>query len=235
MLTQSCDPTIYSTSGDKFAVREGRQTELRNVQTFALHFFRNAQRNDSVHDFKDHEGKHECVQYDQRGSPELRKELGYVPVKQAGHTLSSLAEVRRCADTVPACPVGTIGEDTDANRPQPAAIAVHGDGTAGVVDLEYPLVKKDPYTNQNAGKNADDNGGVRANKCTRRGDGDQTSEHAVACHTDVGFAKLEVPEDHCCCRSGNSSKIRVHGNDGDAQVRRAKGGAGVKTHPAEQE
>src|SRR5208283_5257155 len=104
------------------------------------------QRVDSVHDFKHHEGKAECVQRQESGSAKLREELRHVPMEKTRHTLACCAKVRCRSDAIPACPVGTIGENTDTNGSQPAAVSVHGDSPAGIVDLDHPLIKENPQT-----------------------------------------------------------------------------------------
>ena len=84
-----------------------------------------------------------------KGRPaKLHQELARVAVEQAGDALAGVAEIVGRADAVPSGAVSAVGKNADANRAQPAAIAVDGNRAAGIVDLEHAIVEEHAEADQ---------------------------------------------------------------------------------------
>src|ERR1022692_2792590 len=144
-------------------------------------------------------------------------------MEQAGDALAGVAQIFRRADAVPAGAVSAIGKDSYADSTKPSAVAVDGNCAAGVVDLQNAVVEENASTHQQASQSSDYDRSRGGDEGARGRYGDQSSQHAIACHGDVGLTENEVPEDHGSRGSGNASKIRVDRNRSDAQVGRTQG------------
>src|SRR4029453_7443336 len=98
-------------------------------------------------------------------------------VEETGDPLPRGAEIARRPYAVPTGSIGTVRENADANRAEPAAVSVDRDGAARIVDLEDALVEEHAQADDDAGHHADDHGRVRVDEGARRGDRDEPGEH----------------------------------------------------------
>jgi hypothetical protein len=122
--------------------------ELWHVQAFLFCLGGYAHAFCFVHAPEDYVGCAEGPDGVERCSHELAEELAGIAVEQAGDALAGVAKICGGADAVPARAVGAIGEDADADRAQPAAVAVDGDGAAGIVDFQHAVVEENAAAHQ---------------------------------------------------------------------------------------
>jgi hypothetical protein len=109
---------------------------------------------------------------------------------------------------------------------------MHGDRTDGIVDAAL-FPEKDRYYHQPASHCPDDHRACWVNKGARRGNGHQTSQHAITAHSWIRLEALQHERQHRGQRCDNASKHGVHHNEADAQVRPGKRRARIEAEPAE--
>src|ERR1700728_104215 len=124
-----------------------QHAKFRHVQAFQFHFLADAHRAPRVHGFKNNKGCAESVNREQSSAAELHYELRPIAVKQAGYALAGFPEIRRCAHTIPADAVGTIGENSERDGAEPATISVNRNRSAGIIDLENSFIEQNAQTN----------------------------------------------------------------------------------------
>src|SRR5580704_11876281 len=145
-----------------------------------------------------------------------------------------MAEVARCAHSVPAASISAVGEYAHRYGSEPPAQTMYRNGSAGIVDLCDTLKEENAEIYQNSSENANDYSRGRRHKGARGRDCDQPRQHSIAGHGHIGFAEDEIPQNHGCRRTRHGSQVGIHGDHGDSQVCCPKGRARVETHPSKQ-
>ena len=115
-----------------------------------------------------------------------------VAVEQAAHAVRAVGLHHRVAhDAVPAGAVLAVREDADREHAPEAVHAVHRDGADGVVDAAC-LEEEHGCTTTSTPAIAPIIAAAHGiDERARRGDRDQTGEHAVAEHRRVGLQALQ--------------------------------------------
>ena len=192
---------------------------LVHVEAFALFLFRDTQANSGLDDCEHNRGCHEDECCNRYHSDDLTHEL--VGASAVEETLGDEAFTF------------FVGKQSDGNRAERPAHAVHRDRAYRVVDSDFVKERHRKHHDDSAHQ-TNDQGTDRRNCVTACSDADQTCEQTVASHRYVGFAGLQSR--HKCSHNGSGTCGDQSGG-GDATNHRvsAELGAGIKPEPTDQQ
>ena len=112
---------------------------------------------------------------------------------------------------------------------------MHGNRSARIVNLNYPLIEQNANTNHNARNDSDDYGGGRRDKRARRRDRNQASQHSVTSHRDVRLAERIYQKNIAAAEPATAARLVFTAITEMRRSERPKGRTGIESHPTEQQ